>query len=217
MKFLPKKLHLSFGKKKLRASTATARRIAPPQEMEDDEPTMKLSSAFIVVLLLHLIAVGGIYAFNSIKAHRASAVALQPAAVELPAAPPEIPKATVAAPETVAPATAEKSAEAAPAPVVKPAPAVPVKMAVTSTKSAASKTAGAAKSGDVARKGPRDSGAIHTVTKGETPERIARRNGVTLSDLMKLNHLDDPNKLRIGQKLHIPLKRPATTTTASNS
>lgn len=32
------------------------------------EPNMKLSHAFLVVLLLHVIAVGGLYAFNSMKA-----------------------------------------------------------------------------------------------------------------------------------------------------
>jgi LysM repeat protein len=35
------------------------------------EPNMKLSHAFLVVLLLHVIAVGGIYAFNSLKASKA--------------------------------------------------------------------------------------------------------------------------------------------------
>ncbi len=35
------------------------------------EPNMKLSHAFLVVLLLHVIAVGGLYAFNSMKANKA--------------------------------------------------------------------------------------------------------------------------------------------------
>ena len=35
------------------------------------EPNMKLSHAFLVVLLLHVIAVGGLYAFNSMKAGKA--------------------------------------------------------------------------------------------------------------------------------------------------
>jgi LysM repeat protein len=54
--------------KKLNATARAAR-----QTMEDydsEEPTTKLSSAFIVVLILHVVAVGGIYAFNSIKASR---------------------------------------------------------------------------------------------------------------------------------------------------
>lgn len=36
----------------------------------EEEPNMKLSHAFIVVLILHLIAVGGVFAFNSIKARQ---------------------------------------------------------------------------------------------------------------------------------------------------
>ena len=34
---------------------------------------MKLSSAFVVVLVLHVVAVGGIYAFNALKAHQPAA------------------------------------------------------------------------------------------------------------------------------------------------
>lgn len=50
---------------------ASARRAAQPAfEDYDEEPTTRLSSAFVVVLILHVVAVGGIYAFNSIKAHR---------------------------------------------------------------------------------------------------------------------------------------------------
>lgn len=50
---------------------ATARR-ATLDDYEDDQPTTKLSSAFIVVLILHIVAVGGIFAFKGIKAHRLS-------------------------------------------------------------------------------------------------------------------------------------------------
>jgi LysM repeat protein len=50
---------------------ATARTARPAiDDYDAEEPTTKLSSAFIVVLILHVVAVGGIYAFNSIKASR---------------------------------------------------------------------------------------------------------------------------------------------------
>jgi LysM repeat protein len=65
---------------------ATARRASAMDDYEDDQPTTKLSSAFIVVLVLHIVAVGGIFAFKGIKAHRqtrevpvASGVREQPA------------------------------------------------------------------------------------------------------------------------------------------
>jgi membrane-bound lytic murein transglycosylase D len=85
-------------KKKLQA---TARRVAAPAaESYDDEPQTKLSSAFIIVLILHVVAVGGIYAFNSIKAHRR---AREPLVAE--AAPPVTRAAQVpAAPEAQSPA-----------------------------------------------------------------------------------------------------------------
>lgn len=53
---------------------ATARRATRDSSDDTEEPNMKLSSAFVVVLVLHVVAVGGIYAFNSIKAHRAPSV-----------------------------------------------------------------------------------------------------------------------------------------------
>jgi len=47
---------------------------APEEEFDDygPEPNMKLSHAFLVVLLLHVVAVGGLYAFNSMKASKVS-------------------------------------------------------------------------------------------------------------------------------------------------
>jgi LysM repeat protein len=55
-------------KKRLQATARAARR--PMDDYDEEEPTTKLSSAFVVVLILHVVAVGGIYAFNSIKASR---------------------------------------------------------------------------------------------------------------------------------------------------
>ncbi len=50
---------------RLRASSATA-----VDAYDDEEPPAKLTGALIVVALLHVVAVGGIYAFNQIKASR---------------------------------------------------------------------------------------------------------------------------------------------------
>ena len=52
------------------ARHATARRAPAADDYYDEEPKTNLSSAFVVVLILHVVAVGGIYAFNSIKAAR---------------------------------------------------------------------------------------------------------------------------------------------------
>ena len=52
--------------KKRKLQATAARRVRDADYTE--EPNVKLSSAFVVVLVLHLVAVGGIYAFNALKA-----------------------------------------------------------------------------------------------------------------------------------------------------
>ena len=58
-------------KKKLNASTTRrSRSLGLPEEMdyeEMSEPNMKLSRALLIVLVLHIVAVAGIVAFNTIK------------------------------------------------------------------------------------------------------------------------------------------------------
>ncbi len=66
---LPKFTLFAGRPKKLQATTA-ARRAPAAESYYDDEPKTNLSSAFIVVLVLHVVAVGGIYAFNSLRASR---------------------------------------------------------------------------------------------------------------------------------------------------
>jgi LysM repeat protein len=56
-----------------------ARAAASHEEIDDyegeSEPSMKLSQAFLVVLVLHVIAVGGIYGFSKFKEHTTPKVA----------------------------------------------------------------------------------------------------------------------------------------------
>ena len=63
--------------RRLRARAATAN-TAHDGDFEDygPEPNMKLSHAFLVVLLLHVVAVGGLYAFNSMKAGKVPKLAV---------------------------------------------------------------------------------------------------------------------------------------------
>src|SRR5438105_7796282 len=63
-------------RKKLRAATAR-RSVGASAEMnyeEMAEPNMKLSRALLIVLLLHVVAVAGIIAFNTIKTRQGSVV-----------------------------------------------------------------------------------------------------------------------------------------------
>src|SRR5919199_2650137 len=81
-KFFPRK-------KKLRASVAR-RSIALPDHVDYEqvsEPNMKLSRALLIVLVLHVVAVAGIIAFNTIKTRERAAIAkAQPPATPAPVA-----------------------------------------------------------------------------------------------------------------------------------
>jgi len=212
-------------KKKLQA--ATARRM---REMDyTEEPNVKLSSAFFVVLILHVVAVGGIYAFNAIKAH-------QPPAFE------ETESAQVAG-SSPAPATSAFDAQAPAAPAIATPPAPTriylVKRGDTVSKIAAAngvagddiialnhlkeqggihvgeelKLPAAAPAADQPETPKpvvlKDSGNIYTVLHGDTPVGIARKLHVGYDDLIRLNKIEDPKKLKIGMKLKVPTKHPA--------
>jgi LysM repeat protein len=51
---------------------------------------------------------------------------------------------------------------------------------------------------------PVSSGKTYVVKKGDNPVTIAKKLNVPYDDLIALNHIEDPRKLRIGQKLLIP-------------
>src|SRR3954449_10796153 len=59
LKRKPKKMRATVARRSLRAATADYDEMA--------EPNMKLSRALLIVLLLHVVAVSGIIAFNAIK------------------------------------------------------------------------------------------------------------------------------------------------------
>lgn len=47
---------------------------------------------------------------------------------------------------------------------------------------------------------------MYTVKPGETFSQIAKKHGLTTSDIINVNKLQNPNKLLIGQKIMIPAK-----------
>jgi LysM repeat protein len=218
---------------------ATARRM-PRESAGMDEPNMKLSSAFVVVLVLHVVAVGGIYAFNSIKAHRAPVVdaAYKPTLKTAPiptggdeaGAPELVPAATtvgratesapahsrvhrVKAGETLARIAADHHItvdDIEEANSLKNASAIRIgqelKIPLASTepaKPAEKRPIGAAPKTSAM---VRDSGETYTVAKGDNPVSIARKFSVSYDELLKLNKIEDPRKLRIGTKLRLPGK-----------
>ncbi len=210
-------MNLPLRQPKKKLQTTTARRSREADYF--DEPNVKLSSAFVVVLVLHVVAVGGIYAFNAIKAH-------QPAGYEetapVPAQPP------VAAQTAANPPAAEQPT-AAPAPPLK----YHVKSGDTLVKIASTYGVSAddiislnnitspiyvgeelkLPTGATAPAAPaaatQDSGVTYTVVRGDTLVSIARRFHVAFDGLMRLNRIEDPKRLKIGEKLKIPPRHPA--------
>lgn len=235
---------------------AHANRLAPHSAYDDyEEPSTKLSTAFVVVLALHVVAVGGIYAFHSIKAKRREAdgtavvakiVAPAPAAASSPA-PVSAPVAASAktttpapaassgtptvvsvtnngAPKAAVPAKLENPASHLPAPVG-PSAVIPpqkqplqggqpagVQPAATSLSnamvSAKAQPPGVAPIKAVAVVQPATGGEspakTYTVLKGDNPVAIAKKMHVSYEEMLKLNGIDDPKKLQIGQVLKMP-------------
>ena len=161
--------------KKLRATAARRPMRASVADYDDmAEPNMKLSRALLIVLILHVVAVSGVIAFNAIKTRQDGA------------------KST----GTILPATHETASPA------KPAAAIAASPMVGKTDNAPAEIRRArpvAKGGD-------DSHKVYTVQKGENPVTIAKRLKVPYDDLVALNHIDDPHKLKVGQKLLVPNK-----------
>jgi LysM repeat protein len=44
---------------------------------------------------------------------------------------------------------------------------------------------------------------VHIVAKGDSLSKISKITGISIGELKKLNNLPDPNKLKIGQKIHL--------------
>jgi len=168
-----------FPSKKLRATTAR-RSLGVPDEMdyeEMSEPNMKLSRALLIVLVLHVVAVAGIIAFNTIKSRQGIV-------------PPPVAAKTVSQKSTPPTAVAAESAkprdESSSKPAVKEErKAIPVKPIVENTPKPESKK-------------------TYTVAKGDTPVSIARKFKISSDQLLAANKIEDAHKLKIGQKLVIP-------------
>jgi LysM repeat protein len=184
------------AKKKLRASTAR-RSLAAADEMdyeEMSEPNMKLSRALLIVLVLHVVAVAGIIAFNAIKSRQA---VLPPATTAKTTAQTSVQKtaSTPATAETVI-KPRDETAPAKPA-VKEERKAIPVKpVAETTAKPESKKT--------------------YVVAKGDTPVSIAKKFKITSAQLLAANDIEDAHKLKIGKKLIIPAAKPTKKSEKSN-
>jgi len=196
---------------------ASARAMRADEDYYEAEPNMKLSHAFMVVLVLHIVAVGGIWAFNQLNSGRKGAAAVsdladrlalssQPKTAAVPSAEPvrqpgdaDEPLPTLA-PLPDAPKPEFRTADISPAPIVStPKSDEPV----VATKSPAPKAAAPAKS-ETTRAA---SGETYTVAKGDNPYKIAKKLGVGYQALLDVNNIEDPTKLQIGTVLKVPEKK----------
>ena len=200
---------------------ASARAMRGDEDYYEAEPNMKLSHAFMVVLVLHIVAVGGIWAFNQLNSGRKSAAVLSDLSDKLALS--SQPKKAVSAPEPAA-AVREAGDADEPLPVVasqpeaakpefrtadlSPAPimsATKAETPVVESKPPAPKP-NAAKSKQAHRESTGAPGT-YTVAKGDNPYTIAKKLGVSYKALLETNKIDDPTKLRIGTVLKVPAKK----------
>ena len=170
-----------FNPKKMLA--ATARRATASAGMDFEgipEPNMKLSRALLIVLLLHVVAVSGIIAFNAIKTRERAFV--PPTSTETENKPADTEQtANHASTDKPRVAAAQKENDRQHDPKTSHSPAK-----------------------DDQAKTPLSSGKTYVVKKGDNPVGIAKKLKVSYADLIALNHIDDPHKLQIGQKLLVP-------------
>ncbi len=200
----------SSPKRRIRPIHARAA-TADPSALEDygPEPNMKLSHAFIVVLALHVVAVGGLFAFNKVKAHHAlAAVKIKTEALETaPAVAPEAlasHQATTTTPLHPTDIVAQ-TAPVAPPSNLPPAPAgVPGNQGTPPVASSPAVVAPTPQPAAVVEAAPAVVSTEYTVVKGDNPYKIAKRFHVSFDSLMKINNITDARKIQIGQKLKIP-------------
>jgi len=201
---------------------ASARAMRGEEDYYEAEPNMKLSHAFMVVLVLHIVAVGGIWAFNQVNTGRKGAGVVSELADKLalssqpkkatPAVEPVVarepgdadePLPTVAShPDAAKPEFRTEDIAPAPimtatkpeAPLVESKPPAPKPAATEAKPAAREAVAGAA-------------GGTYTVAKGDNPYKIAKKLGVSYQALLDANKIEDPTKLQIGAVLKVPAKR----------
>ncbi|MEY2503005.1 MAG: LysM domain [Verrucomicrobiota bacterium] len=172
-----------FPAKKLRA-TAARRSLGGPDEMdyeEMSEPNMKLSRALLIVLVLHVVAVAGIIAFNTIKSRQGVVPPVATAKTTAPASAQKSTATTAATSESTKPRD-----EMAKVPVKEERKAIPVKPIAENTPKAETNK------------------KTYVVAKGDTPVSIAKKFKITSDQLLSVNNIEDAHKLKIGQKLVIP-------------
>ncbi len=176
-----------------------ARRANPSDSLHYDaepEPNMRLSRAIAVVLILHIVAIGGVLAFSLIKdrapqpSGKPKPASAAPAAAPAPAtAPGGSPAAAIVAATGLIPSTPAKRAEPA-IQTEKPPAITPV-----STTTA-----------PVPAPKPATKTIPYVVRQGDTLARVATEHGVSLGALIAVNEARvTTTNLKPGQEIQLPV------------
>ena len=172
--------------KRLRAA---AQRTAKYSEEDgsSEEPNVRLSRAFVVVLLLHVVAVGGIFAFSALKDRQTGNSAGKSEKTETKNG-----KGATAQPVAMRePGTPEKPGAKLEAQKIIDAARPMTGNGTRSQSGGGSESAG-------------EGGKTYVVQKGDSPAGIAKKFKVSYAELLKTNNIEDPKRLQIGQRLFIP-------------
>ena len=172
-------------KKRLRA--AAQRSKYAEDDYSSEEPNVRLSRAFVVVLLLHVVAVGGIFAFSALKDH-------QPVA---PSGKPEKQESANLKGSAVQPVALKEVGG-----IERSGTKVEAQKLVDGSHQITGSGVKSQSSGTQESLG--ESGKTYVVQKGDSPAGIAKKFKVNYADLLRTNNIEDPKKLQIGQKLYIP-------------
>jgi LysM repeat protein len=174
-------------RKKLRSAAQRSAKYAE-EDYSAEEPNVKLSRAFVVVLLLHVVAVGGIFAFSALKDHQNG---------------PAAGKSEITNQKSTA--TPGNAARGAGTPDKSSGKTVPTDVQKLVDASHASGGSGAkTQNNGLGPEGAGESVKTYVVQKGDSPAGIAKKFKVSYADLLRTNNIEDPKKLQIGQKLVIP-------------
>lgn len=171
-------------------NAASARAAIPDISDHDDDGENRLSGAFIVVLFLHIVAVIGVFAFAKIKDSRGTSKHSEPF-MPTAAAKPEAHQAVTrnTAPANPLPNLGPVATPIAAQPaVLGPRPSLPVATGPKKIPAADDATS------------PR----LYKVRERDNPVKIARENNCSYDELIRINNIKDPKKLKPGQVLKLP-------------
>jgi LysM repeat protein len=220
-------------RKKLRAAAARKSARYDEEEYFVEEPNVKLSRAFVVVLLLHVVAVGGIFAFSTLKDRQSSTnTAKNQSEVASPSSTPvanvvnahaHSPNQTLIyqvkagdtlpgiaaqfgltardleAANNLAPGTIAAIGRELVIPEHTNAKAGGELEKLLDGRQSGTRTAATSGAGS-------ENGKFYTIQRGDNPAIIAKKFKITATELLRINNIDDPKKLQVGQRLLIPTK-----------